>query len=95
MKRGDMLEREAGPSGWAQIGGERIRIDGWELFEGDDTSPHMCRGWFRYRADRFPAKPGMTVELELTTDDGEHRPLTAELVKARTTAPEWEFRAER
>jgi hypothetical protein len=37
----------------------------------------------------------MTVELELTTDDGEHRPLTAELVKARTTAPEWEFRAER
>jgi hypothetical protein len=90
-----MLERESGPSGWAQIGSERIGIDGWELFEGDEASPHMCRGWFRYRAESVPAKLGMTVELELTTDDGEVRPLTAELLRARTTAPECEFRAER
>jgi hypothetical protein len=90
-----MLERESGPSGWAQINGDRIEIDGWELFEGDEASPHMCRGWFRYRAEIVTAQPGMTVELELTTEDGELRPLTAELLRARTTAPEWEFRAER
>jgi len=90
-----MLERESGPSGWAKMGSERIQIDGWEIFEGDESSPHMCRGWFRYRADDLPGTPGTTAELELTTDDGEVRLLTAELVKARTTAPEWEFRAAR
>jgi hypothetical protein len=90
-----MLQRESGPSGWAQIGGDRIQVDGWEIFEGDDNSPHMCRGWFRYLGECPPANPGTTVELTLTTDEGQVRVLTAELLKARTTAPEWEFRANR
>jgi hypothetical protein len=90
-----MLERESGQSGWAQIESDRIKVDGWEIFEGDESSPHMCRGWFRYHAESLPGTPGAIAVLELTTDDGEMRVLTAELVKARTTAPEWEFRAER
>ena len=90
-----MLERESGPSGWAEIGGSRYRIEGWEIFEGDEASPHMCRGWFRYQAHEFPATTGMVVQLELVTDEGKVRPLTAHLQTARTTAPEWEFRAER
>jgi hypothetical protein len=90
-----MLEREAGPSGWVEVAGQRHRIDGWELFEGDEASPHMCRGWFRHESDAFAATAGTSVQLELETDDGQSRPLTALLQKARTTAPEWEFRAER
>lgn len=90
-----MLEREAGPSGWVELEGTRYQVDGWELFEGDETSPHMCRGWFGYETNSFSAKAGATVQLQLETDDGQTRLLTATLQKARTTAPEWEFRAER
>lgn len=90
-----MLEREAGPSGWVDLDGARYQVEGWELFEGDEQSPHMCRGWFGFGAGSFAAKPGTTVQLHLETDDGQTRLLTATLQKARTTAPEWEFRAER
>jgi hypothetical protein len=90
-----MLEREAGPTGWIEVGGQRFEVDGWEIFEGDESSPHMCRGWFRYDPEAFSASPETSLQLELETDDGETRLLTATLQKARTTAPEWEFRAER
>ena len=90
-----MLERESGPSGLLVIGEQRFEIDGWELFEGDTDSPHMCRGWFRYREAALPLKRGTVVRLELDVDDGGTRELTATLEKARTTAPEWEFRARR
>ena len=90
-----MLERASGPSGWVELDGGRYEIDGWELFEGDDESPHMCRGWFRFDPNAFEGKVGMSVDLHLTDEDGAEKLLTAQLLKARTTEPEWEFCAER
>ena len=90
-----MLEREAGPTGWVEIGGQRHAIDGWELFEGDESNPHMCRGWFRHEAGTLTDRAGTTVHLHLQDESGETRELTARLEKARTTVPEWEFRADR
>ena len=94
MEVGIVLERAAGPSGWVEIDGQRHEVDGWELFEGDENSPHMCRGWFRLEDSDFSGKVGTTVHLELLDEDGINRPLTAQLRKARTTVPEWEFVAE-
>jgi hypothetical protein len=42
-----MLRRDSGPAGWIELPMGRVALEGWELFEGDPESPHMCRGWFR------------------------------------------------
>jgi hypothetical protein len=89
-----VLIRDAGPSGRIDLAGIRYEIDGWELFEGDPTSPHMCRGWFRCTADYFTAGTGTRLALELTRRDGSTRHLDVHVVRAKTTEPEWEFVAD-
>jgi hypothetical protein len=89
------LTRDAGPSGWIDLGAGRYALDGWELFEGDADSPHMCRGWFRCTADAFTAPPGTGLTLELMRRDESTRRLDVRIVRVKTTAPEWEFVAER
>lgn len=88
-----MFRRDSGPSGWVDLAGGRIALDGWEVFEGDPESPHMCRGWFRCTADDFKASKGTALTLQLTRQDGPTRRLDGEIVRVKTTEPEWEFMA--
>ena len=90
----DWLTRASGPCGIAEIAAERFPIEGWELFEGDPSSPHLCQGWFRCTAEGFAAPRNTALRLYLTDRDGEDRILDAQIVRVRTTDPEWEFRAE-
>jgi hypothetical protein len=90
-----MLQRDAGPSGWVDWPKRRYELDGWEVFEGDPASPHQCRGWFRCTAADFAAPKGSTLSLRLTREDGSARLLTVEIVRVKTTEPEWEFIATR
>ena len=90
-----MLRRDSGPSGWADLNATRYELDGWELFEGDPASPHMCRGWFRCTADDFAALKGTALSLRLTRHDGSLRQLDVQVVRPKTTEPEWEFLATR
>ena len=53
-----MLRRDSGPSGWLDQNATGYERDGWESFEGDPASPHMCRGWLRCTADHFTAGTG-------------------------------------
>jgi hypothetical protein len=89
-----MLTRDAGPSGWIDLGATRYEIDGRELFEGDPASPHMCRGWFRCTADNFTAGKGTRLALELARRDGSTRRLDVRVERAKTTAPAWKFVAD-
>jgi hypothetical protein len=90
----DALERDAGPSGWTEFAGERIELDGWEIFEGDEDSPNMCRGWFRCEVDLFDPLPSTELDLHLTSETGEQRDLAVRIVRKSTTGPIWEFRAD-
>ena len=90
-----MLRRDSGPSGWVDLPTARSELDGWEVFEGDPASPHMCRGWFRCTADDFSAPKGTALTLQLTREDGSDRRLDVEVVRVKTTEPEWEFVAAR
>jgi len=90
-----MLHRDSGPSGWVDLSTSRYALDGWEVFEGDPDSPHQCRGWFRCTADDFTAPKGTTLSLRLSREDGSERLLDVEIVRAKTTEPEWEFVAAR
>ena len=89
------LTRDSGPSGVAEIRGERFEIDGWEVFEGDESSPHLCQGWFRCTTEGFTAPKDSELRLILTDTEGEERILDVRIIRVRTTDPEWEFRAER
>jgi hypothetical protein len=89
------LTRDSGPCGIAEIGGTQVELDGWELFEGDESSPHLCQGWFRCTAEGFLAPKGTKLRLVLTDQEGAERILDAQIVRVRSTDPEWEFRAER
>lgn len=88
------LTRASGPCGTVEIGGDQVEIEGWELFEGDETSPHLCQGWFRCTAEGFAPPRNADIRLHLTDQEGANRDLDAYIVRARTTDPEWEFRAE-
>jgi hypothetical protein len=90
---GTWLTRSSGPCGWTEIGGQRFELDGWELFEGDAASPHLCQGWFRCTAEGFAPRKDAALRLYLTDRQGVDRILDAHIVRARTTDPEWEFRA--
>ena len=90
-----MLRRDSGPSGWIELPMGRVALEGWELFEGDPDSPHMCRGWFRCTADHFRVPKGIGLTLQLSRQDGTTRRLDVEVVRAKTTEPEWEFVAAR
>lgn len=87
------LMRDSGPCGIAEIGEQRFEIEGWEIFEGDESSPHLCQGWFRCSAEGFAAPRNSHLRLILTRSEGAERILDVQIVRGRTTAPEWEFRA--
>ena len=88
------LTRDAGPAGSIEQYGIHFAVDGWELFEGDPGSPHMCRGWFRSSYPGFGPKRGDRLRLHLRRGDGGERLLDVEIVRASTTEPLWEFVAE-
>ena len=90
-----VLTRTSGPSGWAEHNGTRTAVAGWELFEGDPESPHMCRGWFRCPDPTFPARTNTLLRLHLVTDTGTERTLEARIAHASSTEPLWEFIAAR
>ena len=90
-----MLQRDSGPSGWTDLPTGRYELDGWEVFEGDPESPHMCRGWFRCTVENFQAPKGAQLALQLSRDDGSTPQLDVEIVRVKTTEPEWEFIATR
>ena len=90
-----MLRRDSGPSGWIDLPRGRYELEGWEVFEGNPDSPHMCRGWFRCTADDFKAPTGTGLTLQLKRQDGTARRLDVEVVRVKTTEPEWEFVAAR
>jgi hypothetical protein len=90
-----MLRRESGPLGWTDLPTGRYEVDGWEVFEGDPDSPHMCRGWFRCTAKDFRASKRTALSLQLFREDGSDHHLEVEIVHVKTTAPEWEFVAAR
>jgi hypothetical protein len=87
------LTRSSGPCGWTELAGHRFELEGWEIFEGDATSPHLCQGWFRCTAEGFAPRTNSDLRLNLTDREGVDRVLDARIVRARTTDPEWEFRA--
>ena len=93
--RGSWLTRDSGPCGIAEIGGATFEIEGWEIFEGDESSPHLCQGWFRCTAEGFTAPKDSELRLILTDTEGAERILDVQIIRVRTTDPEWEFRAER
>jgi hypothetical protein len=90
----DLLQRDAGPSGWTEFAGQRIGLDGWEIFEGDPDNPNMCRGWFRCEIALFDPLPSNELDLHLTTDAGASRDLAVQIIRKSTTGPLWEFRAD-
>ena len=90
-----MLHRDTGPSGWTAFNTTRHELSGWEVFEGNPDSPHQCRGWFRCTAADFTAPKGTTLSLRLSREDGSERLLDVEVVRTKTTKPEWEFIATR
>jgi len=51
--------------------------------------------WCRCTADYFTAGTGTRLTLQLTRRDGSTRCLDVNVVRAKTTAPEWEFVADR
>jgi hypothetical protein len=55
----------------------------------------MCRGWFRCTSEELPIPKGIGLTLQLTRLDGTSRRLDVEVVRAKTTEPEWEFVAAR
>jgi len=87
------LTRSSGPCGWTEVGGQRYELEGWELFEGDAASPHLCQGWFRCTEEGFAPRANTDLRLNLTDREGVDRILDVRIVRARTTDPEWEFRA--
>jgi hypothetical protein len=93
VTEGTWLTRSSGPCGWTELDGQRYELDGWELFEGDPSSPHLCQGWFRCTAEGFAPRKDTALRLYLTDRDGVDRILDARIVRARTTDPEWEFHA--
>ena len=93
MTEGTWLTRSSGPCGWTELDDRRYELDGWELFEGDPASPHLCQGWFRCTAEGFAPRKDTELRLYLTDRDGTDRILDAHIVRARTTDPEWEFHA--
>jgi hypothetical protein len=88
------LTRDAGPSGSIEQNGIHFAVDGWELFEGDPGSPHMCRGWFRSSYAGFWPKRGDRLRLHLRREDGSERLLNGEIARASSAEPLWEFVAE-
>ena len=89
-----MLERDAGPAGWADVSGKLCAIDGWELFEGDAESPHEGWGWLRFANQRLRPPRRLPVMLHIHGEDAMVRHERVRFMGTYCADVGWEFRLE-
>ena len=89
-----VLTRDSGPSGQARIEDQPVPIGGWELFEGDESNPNQCRGWFRADPEQIHLRKGDRLTLQLFGGDNGDRMVTAHIAHVSTTDTLWEFVAD-